>query len=193
MRKLLYFILAGLFFSCNNSTQAIDSDDSTVIETNSTPDIQPELSEQEFTGNYLKITGDSVEIPSFEIELKLSDKANRKLKKDRETVIVQAFFSGDPIKDIPEKHKSKVEMDELFLLTHSIELTDKRIAKFENIKFHKDLLDLLTDKDIRLLINVYSGRKSTNVNLLDCDILQKNMSEVKGKSFTLNGKLIYND
>jgi hypothetical protein len=37
---------------------------------------------------------------------------------------------------------------------------------------------------------VYSGRKSTNVNLLDCDILQDFVSVVKGKRFLIKGKLI---
>ncbi|MDD2636775.1 MAG: hypothetical protein PHW82_14885 [Bacteroidales bacterium] len=149
--------------------------------------------EQKLDTHYLITTGDSVEIPSFEIELKLSKKAETKLKNDNESVIVMAFFTGEPIENIPDKYKHKVEMGELWLLSYPIELTDKRIAKFENLKFHKDLYDLLKNKDIRLLINVYSGRKSTDVNILDCEILQDNMSNINGKQFTINGKLISNN
>lgn len=144
--------------------------------------------------DYLKIVGDSVEIPFFEIELNLSKKAEEKLKTDNETVIVMAYFDGVVNPDnVPKKYKDKIFANKLHLLSYPIELADKRFARFENVKFSKDLYDLLEDKDIMLLINVFSGRKSTGDNLLDVDILQDYMSEIKGKKFTLKGKLIYND
>lgn len=193
MKKVILTILTGLLIACNNSTPKNNSESQDLTQADSIRKGQSELIEQKLDTNYLIKVGDSVEIPSFEIELKLSEKAEEKLKNDNETVIVMAFFTGEPIENIPDKYKDKVEMDELWLFSYSVELTDKRIAKFENLKFHKDLYDLLKDKDIRLLINVFSGRKSTDVNLLDCGILQDNISNIKGKRFTINGKLIYND
>jgi len=149
---------------------------------------------------HLKIVGDSVEIPWFEIELKLSEEAEKKLKDGNETIIVKAFFDGiTNIESIPKKYKRKykdrIDYKGIFggglhLTQHSIELTDKRLARFENIRFSKELYDLLDNKDILLLINVFSGRRSSMNNLLDFDILQGNMSEIQGKRFTLNGKLI---
>jgi len=148
----------------------------------------------------LKIVGDSAEIPWFEIELKLSEEAEKKLEDGNETIIVKAFFDGiTNIDNIPKKYKRKykdrIDYKGIFggglhLAQHSIELTDRRLAKFENIRFSKELYDLLDNKDILLLINVFSGRKSSMYNLLDFDILQGNMSEIQGKRFIISGKLI---
>jgi len=193
MRILTFTVLIGLLISCNESTQKNNSDSLAQTQIDSISKEKPKLIEQKQVLDYLKIIGDSVEIPSFDIELKLSQKAEKKLKNDNESVIVMAYFSGDPIENIPNKYVDNVEMGELFLLSYPIELTDKRLAKFENIKFSLELYNLLANKDIRLLINVYSGRKSTNINLLDCGILQDSMSKIKGKRFTIKGKLIYND
>ncbi|MCL2312673.1 MAG: hypothetical protein FWC41_09370 [Firmicutes bacterium] len=166
MKNLILVSIAGLFIACGN------------------PD-----------SGYLKIVGDTVEIPAFEIALKLSDKAEEKLKTDNETVIVMAYFTGiAKAEHLPDKYKDRAGFGgELHLLSYPIELSDQRLARFENIKFSKELYDLLDNKDIQLLINVYSGRKSSMDNLLDCDILQDFMSEIKDKRFTLNGKLIYGD
>jgi len=148
-----------------------------------------EISEESQNSGYLKIVGDSVEIPSFEIALKLSEKAEEKLKADTESVVVIAYFSGKAIADIPEKYADMADYGFNFL-TCKIELTDERVARFEHIKFSKELYDLLADKDITLLINVVSGRKSSEYNILDCETLENSMSNVMGKRFTLNGTLI---
>ena len=136
---------------------------------------------------YYKIDGDSLIIPSFDIEVCLTQKANKKLKDAKETIIVSAYFIGQP-KDTTSKEY--LESGEMGIGSSERELSDSRITKFENIKFSKALYDSLADKDIQLLINIYSGRKSTDVNLLDCDILQDKMSNIKGKRFKIKGKLI---
>ncbi len=150
---------------------------------------------EELSTSYLKIVGDSIEIPSFEIALKLSENAEEKLKKDKETIIVKAIFYGNPIENLPEKyrHLNDEIIGGLMLLTHSIELTDSRIVKFENLKFSKKLYPLLEDKDIRLLINVVSGRKSTDLNLLGCHSLQGRISKIKNKRFIIKGRLLHSD
>ena len=186
MRNLILIILTGILFGCNSAN-------SKETKENSTDKNQVEISTSDLDLKSLKIVGDSVLIPSFEIEILLNEKAEAKLKKENESVIVMAYFNGDPIEEIPEKYMDKVEMDGLLLLASSIELTDKRIATFENLKFSKELYDLLANKEIQLLINVYSGRKSSDLNLLQCEILQDSLSNVIGKKITLKGELIYSD
>ena len=137
---------------------------------------------------YYKIAGDSLVIPPFEIEVSLSQKANERLKKGKESIIVWAYFFGKP-KDTTLKEYLK--SGGISLASTQIELTgDERVAKIENVKFSKSLYDSLADKDIQVLINVYSGRRSSPDNLLDCDLLEQKMSLVRDKKFTLKGKLI---
>jgi hypothetical protein len=153
-------------------------------------DIHEQEIQSPFKHDYLMETGDSIEIPEFEVSIDLSDNAEQKLASDHESIIVMAFFTGIPLDKIPAKHKDKLDADELFLRSYSVELTDKRTAIFKGIKFHKELYSLLADTDIDLLINVYSGRRAGPYNILSCDILQDKMSNVAGKTFTLTGKLI---
>ena len=136
---------------------------------------------------YFKLIGDSVIIPSFEIEVDLSQKANDKLNATKETIIVAADFTGLP-KD--KNAKEYLESGQFGVANSTIELSDSRIAKFKNIKFSKALYDSLEEKDISLLINIYSGRRSSKDNLLNCDILEDKMSNIKDHKFTLKGKLI---
>ena len=136
---------------------------------------------------YLIMEGDSVRIPSFEIALDLSPEAEVKLKADKETVIVSAMFSGKPKDTTSDEYQF---MGEISIQNYNVELTDQRIARFENVRFHSSVLNKLADKDISFLINVYSGRRSTENNILDCEFLQDKMSVITGKRIVLKGKLI---
>jgi hypothetical protein len=70
------------------------------------------------------------------------------------------------------------------------ELTSERVAKFEGIKFPRKLFNSISEKSFTVLINVYSGRRSGKLNLLDCDIYQGPVSGIKGKDIVIRGKLI---
>ena len=134
------------------------------------------------------VIGDSVEMPAFEVQIELTQRANKKIDELKETIIVSAFFSGIPIdKTIPEYAESR----EFMVKDYRIILkNDKRIASFKAVKIHKDVFDALEDKNIEVLINIYSGRTSTNVNLLECEILQGMINDIKGKRHILKGELI---
>lgn len=136
---------------------------------------------------YLKAEGDSLVIPSFSIEVKLSPKAEAKLLAGKETVIVAAWFSGLP-KDTMSKEYA--ESGAMFIKSSEIELSNTRTANFDGIKFSRAAYDSLASKDISVLVNVFSGRKSSPDNLLDCAIVSDKMSVVKGQKFVLTGKLI---
>ena len=129
-----------------------------------------------------KIIGDSLEIPSFEIDLNLSEKAEKKLEKDKETVIVIANLFGEP--------KSDPNREGPFPLSVSkIELTDSRKAIFKKIKYSKSDYALMKG-DIWITVEVASGRKSINKNFLEVDFLEEDLEKVINKKNILNGKLI---
>jgi hypothetical protein len=184
MKQFITLLMIGVITSCSSPTQQSES--------NNTHQRFDNIDSQETAyrrsnKSYLISKGDSIEIPEFEISLSLSTKAEDKLAKDHESVIVMAYFSGRPIDKTPKRYK---EIGTMFLCAREIELTDKRVARFSGTKFHKELLPLLADKDIDLLINVWSGRRSNEDNLLSCDLLEDKMSNVIGKTFNLKGKLI---
>lgn len=137
---------------------------------------------------YFKIEGDSLVIPSFEIKVSLSPKAEEKLKAKKETIIVAAYFSGQPKDTTTKEFQESGSMS--LAMTHTEIRSDSVVAKIEGAKFARSVYDSLADKDIQLLINVYSGRRSGPDNLLNCDILEEKMSVVQGKQYTIKGKLI---
>jgi hypothetical protein len=187
MPRFFSILIVFLFGSC----QGKQKDNAIIQKINDSPNYLTETKSLPVNSlGYYKADGDSLIIPTFEIGVNLSPKADKKLKEDKETIIVAAFFSGQP------KNKTSKEYlndGEIFLTSAKIELTDARIAKFEGTKFSKTLYDSLDDKDIQLLINIYSGRKSSQDNLLDGGLLSVKMSKVKGKSWPMKVKLIYND
>ncbi|MCF8248130.1 MAG: hypothetical protein K9J37_23215 [Saprospiraceae bacterium] len=133
-----------------------------------------------------EVDGDSLVIPTFEIEVLESAKAAATMQKKKETVIVFAGFAGEPINP-----KDADEIGEFAILNKEIELTGRnRIARFEGLKFSKKQLDKLKDKDIRLLINVYSGRKASKDNLLSCNLVDAVASQFGGKRYSLGCALI---
>ncbi len=147
----------------------------------------PQPSQEDDFGafNYQE-AGDSLVIPTFEIEVSQSAKARQLLTKQQETTIVAAYLSGDPRDD-----RDRDDIGMMPLADKQIELTDgNRIARFEGLKFSKKDYGKLADKDIHLLINVYSGRKSSGDNLLDCGLLDLQASQFMNKRFVLRCQLI---
>ncbi len=135
-----------------------------------------------------EVEGNDLIIPTFEIEVNNSAKASKTLAGKKETIIVSAFFWGVPT---DPKELAKGEDGAVVFVDKQIELTgDNKIARFEGLKFNKALLSKVVDKDISLNVNVFSGRKSSEDNLLSCAILEKTASQVAGKRFVLGCKLI---
>ena len=142
------------------------------------------------TAGYYKFEGDSVIIPPFEIELSLSPRATEKITKARETIIVNVFFNGTP----KDSSKSKLEEDGSFYVSYAEkEIVYGQVARFDSIKFPKKIYDQLADKDIDMTVNVYSGRKSSRDNLLNCELLADKISNTANKRFIIKGRLIYGD
>jgi hypothetical protein len=135
-----------------------------------------------------EVKGNDMVIFPFEIEVDNSDKVEKLLRGNKETIIVSAMLWGVP-KDPKEKAKGEDGM--VSFVNKDIELSgDNRLARFEGLTFNKSLLSKVEDKDIFLLINVFSGRKSSKDNLLTCGILDTKVSQVVNKRYVIGCKLI---
>lgn len=153
-------------------------------ESNST---QKEISDKYLLDGTYKIIGNQILLPKFEIELKLTESANKKLNEAKETIIVQAYFRGEPKDTTLEEYE---DFGEFSIGQYRIELENERVAIFDSAIVSKDMFDQLADKNFEILINVFTGRRSSQYNLLDCDILQDLVLNVKDKRHVLEGKLI---
>jgi hypothetical protein len=174
------FFIAVILISCSSPTKEKEQP-----KNDSIPVVKKDDNKPVPVTDYFKVVGDSAEIPPFEIQVELSEKAEKEIKEKKESIIVTAYFSGTP------KDTTKYMEDGGYAVgLHSIELTGSRTAAFKGVKISKAYYESLADKDIQVLINIYSGRRASKLNLLDCDLLQKPISEVKDQHFILKGKLI---
>jgi hypothetical protein len=134
-----------------------------------------------------KVIGDSVQLPAFQVAIRLSANAEERLRTDKETIKVSAEFYG-----LPEDTTKVVDLDDSDnkLGSTDRELSTERLARFEGCKISKDIYDSWKLTDMLIEINVFSGRRSTGDNLLDCGNIQEKLSLLMVQTDTIQGKLI---
>lgn len=185
MHKLIpAFLIIFFFASCSNKEESKETnkEESTETTTENTETGKIE-------GSYI-IGEDSVTILPFEIEVKLSEKAEKIFNEGKETIIIYIYFDGEP------KENSGVELEEdgtYFVASAQREFIYGKTVKFENVRFSKNIYDNLADKNINFGINVYSGRKTSEDNLLDCEAVFDKIDKLANQKITITGKLIYGD
>jgi hypothetical protein len=189
----LLLIATSIVYSCNNSKakKALVTTEVQIQSTSpATGSLENKLKIDSLPANQIKNTSPREEfivIPSFEVKVNLSEAAEEKLKKDKETILVGADFSGIP-KDKSSDYYRHLGWIEV--ASTKKELKNSRQVVFNNIKYSKTIYDSLADKDIQVNIYVVSGRRSNKNNLLDTDLISEKMSRAKGKKFVITGRLI---
>lgn len=123
----------------------------------------------------------------FIVEVKLSTEAATSLATIKETVIVAAYYYGLPAKGYESKAD---EMDEIQLGEEDVNLTGAGFATFTGAPIQTARLPFIKDGAIQVLINVFSGRKSSNSNLLDCGFFEGSVAQAAKKALTLQCSLI---
>jgi hypothetical protein len=126
-------------------------------------------------------------IPSFEVEIVLSEKAKERMLNPKESIIVFAEFAGEPKDTISEGLN---EAGQLMLRSVKMEIYSPLIVKFENIFIPKKMYDRLLNKDFDVSIQIWTGRRTSEYNLLFGELIFGQISKIKGIRQKLNAKLI---
>lgn len=124
----------------------------------------------------------------FSVKVAISEKAKKMLAEKAETVVVAAYISGSPKQGALRRYVSN--MGEIELGQAKAEVAPGEDANFGEIKLRQDALKQIDNQGPLLLINVFSGRKSSKYNLLDCGLYEGPLKAVKGKSIDIVCKLI---
>lgn len=130
----------------------------------------------------------TVDFPGFTIHLSYSASALETLTSRKETVIAAAYVAGTPKPHTPRRlidDIGRVDFDPIH-----VEIPPGQDALFSTIKLDKPTLDHLDAQGPQLLINIYSGRKSSGNNLLDCGIYEGPLSSAHEKNIQIACKLI---
>ena len=117
-----------------------------------------------------------VPLPDFSVTVTLSDRARAKFQESKETIIVLAYFAD---KIGPE--------EKLSLGKAEFELQQPGTVSIKNVILFKENVEALRNPDYEVLINVFSGRRSSDKNLLSCkpSHLQGPISTFQKKSFSI--------
>jgi len=133
----------------------------------------------------------SVEAPeaqSFSVAVTLSEKAMKELTDKKETVMVSSSLSGQPKKEALKKYVS--EIGDIGLGYLVVEVAPGQRLTTADVKLDRKALEQTDKQSPELLINVYSGRKSSENNLLDCGFYQATLRNAQGATIPINCKLI---
>ncbi|HVN92521.1 MAG TPA: hypothetical protein VMT38_02435 [Terracidiphilus sp.] len=127
-------------------------------------------------------------LTSFTVKITYSQKAMDTLVASKETVIVAGYLTASPIPGTPKKYVDHV--GEIGMGTVHKEIAPGEIATFAGVEPTPAMTKWVDSSGPQLLINVYSGRKSSPNNLLDCGIYEGSLKAAQGKTIPIACKLI---
>jgi hypothetical protein len=127
--------------------------------------------------------------PEFSVSVRLSDAAKKKLIDSRETIIVAGDFTGHP-KQGTERRYLDIKSGQVDLGDVEVEMHPGETATFNDLKLKPDALARIDSHGPSILISVYSGRKSSKDNLLDCEAYDGSFESIHGRRIDIPCQLI---
>jgi hypothetical protein len=125
----------------------------------------------------------------FSVSVRLSDVAKKKLVESKETIIVAGDFAGHP-KQGTERRYLDIKSGEVDLGRIEAEIHPGETAAFNDLKLNPHALGLIDSHGPNILISVFSGRKSSKGNLLDCEAYDGSLDSVHGRTIEIPCQLI---
>lgn len=201
MRKFTFWTIILLLSSCHNSDnkETETSNQTEVEKVTKAQKKQNKKSDENESSDTVNLATkptldmksvDSITLPPFEVEIQLSDKAEKKITEDDESIIISVEYFGIP-KDTTIKEY--IDWGKLFIGSKRYELFGTRKIKIDDIRVADEDINILKSKNLEILINVFTGRRSSNDNLLACEILHEYIDDIKNQKHILEGKLIYGE
>ena len=129
-----------------------------------------------------------IQVPPFDVTVSLSPDAVKKLTELKETVIVAAYFYGD---SIPEAKSKADAFGEIHFGTSKMELPGAGVVRITPIDIDPTELKLIQGREVMVLINVFSGRRSLKENILKCGIFQDRVARAASEGVKINCTLLW--
>jgi hypothetical protein len=132
--------------------------------------------------------GPTVDVPEFVIAVKLSPRAETRLKSIHESIEVLAMFDGDPL---PGQGKYNPPNRDVVLGGAERPVDVNNEARFKNVRVPLSDWNRLADKNYFVTINTFSARKADENNLLNCDDpMSRRIESFRGKTIEVRCGLI---
>ncbi len=127
---------------------------------------------------------------AFSVQVTLSPLARKQLADSKETIIVDADYFGYPTVAAQQQKVPGSENPWLTLHEAQVEMDAPGTAHFASVTLDEAKLGLIEKREPEVNINVYSGRKSSPDNLLDCGMFQDKLRVAAQASVKIDCKLI---
>ena len=123
----------------------------------------------------------------FNVRVALSSAAQARLTALHETIVVAAYFYGIAT---PAGKPCADDLGEIQLGSARRELPEAGTAVISDARYDSSKLRLLAGREVRILVNVFSGRRSAPENLLDCDIFEDSVARAVNDGIQIGCKLL---
>lgn len=154
------------------------------------PDQEPDeaSTEASLESGAAPVQGDAASPYAFSVDITLSPPAAQQLSRHRETIKLAAFYYGLPKPGLPEGIDNG--MGQVFLGETELEIpgADGR-ADFDGKSVQTSRLRYI-EGEPQINLNVYSGRRSSEDNLLDCDFFEDAVRVAHAAPLKIHCKLI---
>jgi hypothetical protein len=125
----------------------------------------------------------------FSVNVHLSEAASTKLIDNNETIIVAGTFTGHP-KQGTEARYLDIKSGDVVLGDVTQEIRPGETAIFDQLNLNPDALARIDPQGPHILMDVYSGRRSSKDNLLDCDDYDGGFESIRGRTIVIRCQLI---
>jgi hypothetical protein len=125
----------------------------------------------------------------FSVNVQLSEGAREKLTDSNETIIVAGYFTGHP-KEGTETRYLDIKSGDVVLGDVQQEIRPGETAVFNQLNLNTDAVSRIDSQGPHVLINVFSGRRSSKNNLLDCVYYDGQLESLRGRTILIRCKLI---
>ena len=125
--------------------------------------------------------------PQFSILVKLSKKAEKELQSAHEVVLVLAMFDVDPL---PGQGEYNPPNRGVYLGDDEKPADAKNVVTFGSTKISRSGWNRLTDKTYFFTINVFSARRSSQNNLLNCETPEDRINTLAGNVTEVSCRMI---
>ncbi len=127
-------------------------------------------------------------VQPFSVTISLSPRAASRLAAFQEGITVSAMFSGDPI---AAGRRQADERGQIGLATENVTIPGvPGSAAITGAGVTEAKMRLLRNRDVKLLINVFSARRRVPDNLLDCGLFDDSAALAARQPVHINCKLI---
>lgn len=147
--------------------------------------------ENEVKGSYYTIKNGKVQVNGIQVYFDFTDELSNYISDKNEAFIANVEVIIDTEREIPAFIQDKLdEKGSLALFSQQYELQFERALLIKDIVMDQKEFEFFKENELSIEINVFSARKSTDVNVISGGYGNENLKEATQKDMTISCKLL---